>query len=476
MARYQNPMAQSRYPTDPSFAAIGSNLATALFGDPEMQAQAQLRRSQMEREQAAALYDQARTTGQGHINNGLKYASDRLTNPASLYGAPNPDLQPSSLATPSSVSVGGINLTPSAVPISAAPNSLVSAMMPQPVAQPGGNIVPSAAPPAIAAGPSMAPAVMSRTVRLPGGGSSLVEAVSGPGLVAEPQGHVVNREALARLGLAMGLGGREGAITPLMMAMLAMGGGDENMRQALVAGGHSPGKDFAANRQAQSNIAATDQYGDLAKAAGGDTMTQAGGTQREILSQGGQNFRNAADNTQSGVNNTADNVQSDTNNQRDNTSRETIAKDKSNGKPSGAPAKPRFVGAKDTAAIRSQISKKYPGISDNLLDDVTDRAISLYQQSGNQPGSVTQAGNEIVDYTPGKEGGFLGLGGKDPVVKRKAAWAQTPAAAPVAPAASAPVVDSNKPPVGYPNARKASDGFWYVPDPKRGPHKYLKVG
>lgn len=61
MNRVPSPFA-SPYPTDPSWGMIGSSLATALFGDPEMAAKAKLQRAQTEQAAASAGYDRARTT------------------------------------------------------------------------------------------------------------------------------------------------------------------------------------------------------------------------------------------------------------------------------------------------------------------------------------------------------------------------------------------------------------------------------
>lgn len=68
MPRAPNIYNTSPYPVDPAFSIIGQNLATALFGDPEMAAQAQARRAQVERERAAAGYDIERTRGERDIN------------------------------------------------------------------------------------------------------------------------------------------------------------------------------------------------------------------------------------------------------------------------------------------------------------------------------------------------------------------------------------------------------------------------
>lgn len=68
MARAPNIYNTNPYPVDPAFALIGQNLGTALFGDPEMAAQAKLRRAQAEAQAAAAGYDTERTRGERNIN------------------------------------------------------------------------------------------------------------------------------------------------------------------------------------------------------------------------------------------------------------------------------------------------------------------------------------------------------------------------------------------------------------------------
>lgn len=52
--RVDNPFAYSPYPTDPAWGAVASNLATALFGDPEAAAQARVQRAQVEAMNAEA--------------------------------------------------------------------------------------------------------------------------------------------------------------------------------------------------------------------------------------------------------------------------------------------------------------------------------------------------------------------------------------------------------------------------------------
>jgi hypothetical protein len=68
MARAPNIYNTNPYPVDPAFAMIGQNLGTALFGNPEMAAQAKLRRAQAEAQAAAAGYDTERTRGERDIN------------------------------------------------------------------------------------------------------------------------------------------------------------------------------------------------------------------------------------------------------------------------------------------------------------------------------------------------------------------------------------------------------------------------
>ena len=388
MARTYNPFAANPYPTDPAWGQIGSSLATALFGDPELQAQAQLRRAQMEQLAASAAYDRSRTTGQDLTNSGLTSLQEAMLHPE-RFATPNaaPAAVPTAPAMPS-VSYSGVS-APAAAPASPV-SSLIESMipitikaesggnpnavspkgatglmqtMPMTTRDPGFGVRPSNGTPednvrlgrdylsamlgrykndpakawaAYNAGPGRldraiamggdawinhVPAetrayVRGNTARLganvappsAGGGSAAPAAtVSAPTLAPEEQGNIVDRNALTGLAIAAALGNRESAITPLVQAILAMGGGDQNMRQALVAGGQQPGKDFAADRTGQFNNMALDQYGDLSKAIAGENLQQAGQTQREVMSQAGQDRRNAADNVQSNTNNIRDN-------------------------------------------------------------------------------------------------------------------------------------------------------------------------
>jgi len=368
MPRTYNPFAASPYPTDPAWGQIGSSLATALFGDPELQAQAQLRRAQMEQLAASAAYDRSRTTGQDLTNSGLTSLQEAMMHPE-RFATPNtaPAAVPVAPAMPS-VSYSGVS-APSA-PDAAAPaarpmtSDTVSALVRSMI--PGAVITSGARDPSSALGRAnpksyhnIGQAIDMRAVpgmtfdqmrqRLAGAGVPIAEAideyknpsphatgghwhfgfrgggtaaapqaappsmgapsaaVSAPTLAPEEQGNIVDRNALTGLAIAAALGNRESAITPLVQAILAMGGGDQNMRQALVAGGQQPGKDFAADRTGQFNNMALDQYGDLSKAIAGENLQQAGQTQREGMSQAGQDRRNAADNAQSNTNNIRDN-------------------------------------------------------------------------------------------------------------------------------------------------------------------------
>lgn len=93
MARANNPYYSGPYPTDPAWGMIGSNLATALFGDPEAQAAAQLNRARIRQANASAGYDEARTTGENlTIENRRRLTPDTFINimrpPENAYEAP----------------------------------------------------------------------------------------------------------------------------------------------------------------------------------------------------------------------------------------------------------------------------------------------------------------------------------------------------------------------------------------------------
>lgn len=93
MARANNPYYSGPYPTDPAWGMIGSNLATALFGDPEAQAAAQLNRARVRQANASAGYDEARTTGENlTIENRQRLTPDTFINimrpPQNAYEAP----------------------------------------------------------------------------------------------------------------------------------------------------------------------------------------------------------------------------------------------------------------------------------------------------------------------------------------------------------------------------------------------------
>jgi len=109
MARYQNPFAGG-YPTDPAWAAIGSNLATALFGDPEARAVAEQRRAEIERNRAAAGYDMERTRGQTIQNNARASITGGLANFFKPQSTPEP-MVPEMPGLPEA-SVSGATLAP----------------------------------------------------------------------------------------------------------------------------------------------------------------------------------------------------------------------------------------------------------------------------------------------------------------------------------------------------------------------------
>ena len=381
MPRAYNPFANSPYPTDPGFAEIGSSLASALFGDPELAQQLQLRKAQMAQLQSEADYNRARTEGQGYTNQGLSSLAEAMANPQRFVRqSAQPTAVPNAPTFPSA-SISGAPVMPSAAP-AAAPSNLVAVMlpitvrsesagnpnavspkgarglmqvMPATARDPGFGIQPSNGTPqddvrvgqqylaklteryggdpakawaAYHSGPgfvdravaqfgpnwqsalgpqgkayvSKNTAALGGTVPVTGGGvttQSPSATVTPPTLAPEPGGDVVDRDAVTQLAIAAALGNREAAITPLTRAILALAGGDQNARAALIAGGNEPGKDFAASREAQLNNMALDQYGNLGKTLAQESLQQAGSTQRENISQAGETARNNADNATS---------------------------------------------------------------------------------------------------------------------------------------------------------------------------------
>jgi hypothetical protein len=97
MARAPNIYNTNPYPVDPAFALIGQNLGTALFGDPEMAAQAKLRRAQAEAQAATAGYDIERTRGERNINDARERWSMFGPSGAIFQGNPG-DATPEALA------------------------------------------------------------------------------------------------------------------------------------------------------------------------------------------------------------------------------------------------------------------------------------------------------------------------------------------------------------------------------------------
>ena len=357
MPRTFNPFANDAYPTDPAWGQIGNNLATALFGDPEMAAQMQLRKAQMDQLQSEAEYNRARAEGQGYSNTAQQQRLTLANDPSALYAShggsavpTTPNFPSASIANVPVTAVAPSGATPGPM-TSDAVSSLVRSLLPNAVITSGardpnsalgradphsyhniGQAIDMRAVPGMtmaqvrdqlaAHGVPIAEAIdeyknpsphatgghwhfafgpnPSRgTIPVTGGGvttNSPAAMINQPVLAPEPEGDTVDRNALTRLAILSSVAGDSGAITPLVQAVLAQAGGDQNARAALIAGGHSPSADFAASREAQLNNAAIDQYGGLAKTLAQESLQQAGSTQRTNLEQAGQTARNNADN------------------------------------------------------------------------------------------------------------------------------------------------------------------------------------
>ncbi|API60528.1 hypothetical protein BSL82_15595 [Tardibacter chloracetimidivorans] len=93
MPRYQNPYYAGPYPTDPTWGMVGSSLSTALFGNPEMAAQAKLNRARVDQAQASAGYDRARTTQTEDVTNARRNwgVNDGLPGTVASIFRGNPD-------------------------------------------------------------------------------------------------------------------------------------------------------------------------------------------------------------------------------------------------------------------------------------------------------------------------------------------------------------------------------------------------
>lgn len=80
MSRIPNPYyGGSPYPTDPTGAIVGQALGQALFGDPEMAAQAKLRRAQMEQASANAAESQAHAGLYGAQTTGVDIGNNAIS-------------------------------------------------------------------------------------------------------------------------------------------------------------------------------------------------------------------------------------------------------------------------------------------------------------------------------------------------------------------------------------------------------------
>lgn len=351
MARYQNPFAGSmeRYPTDPSWGAVGSNLATALFGNPEMAAQAALRKAQMEQAQAEAAYNNARAEGQGYTNNGLAALMDPnstvITHPSQApaaapvaptlpsvnYGAATPATPAAPSVAPRAFNSAALSslvkaVAPNAVITSGArsPNSALGRANPKSLHNlPEGGAIDMAAVPGMtfeqmrdtlvrnglpanqleaideyknpsphATGPHWHFGVRPTAVAAPQrAGVPAPATVTAPQLAPEMAGAEVDPAAVSNLVRILALSGNAGHTSDVVATLLGAAGGDQAARRALIVRGNSPSKDFAADRQAQLNNEAIDQYGGLAKAVATGNISQAGDVYKADQSLAGDKYR-----------------------------------------------------------------------------------------------------------------------------------------------------------------------------------------
>ena len=346
MARYQNPFAVGeRYPTDPAWAQLGGNLATALFGDPEMRAQAALRKAQTDEALATAAYNTSRTAGQDIQNRGALRIEG---NPLSTAITRPPVATPAAPVMPTLPSVNyGAAAAPSAAPAtaarpynSAALSSLVRTIAPNAVITSGardpnsalgranpksfhnvGRAIDMAAVPGMtfdqmrerlvsqgvplaeaideykhpsphatgghwhfATGQGNAPAAVAPR------GAPAPASVSAPVLAPEDAGATVDTPAVQELVRNMILSGRGNEVQGVIGALLGAAGGDQVMRRALVVQGKQPTDDLAADRSAALNNMAINQYGDLAKAVATGNISQGGENYREGVQSGDRRY------------------------------------------------------------------------------------------------------------------------------------------------------------------------------------------
>jgi hypothetical protein len=459
MPRTYNPFATSLYPVDPTWGMIGSNLVTALFGDPDARMQQEVQQAELARARAAVGYDEARTRGQNLTNFGGASMAGMIANPGMFYRPREQTTAPPVMPGLPGVTVSGVPVAPaggadggytgpltsegvSGLVRTMFPNARITSGARDPNSALGrknprsyhnsGRAIDMAPVPGMtfeqmrdrlaaegvpiveaidevknpskhATGPHWhfafgdKPAAAARSTPIPGGGSAPAATVSAPVMAPEDLGMEVDRGAMASLLLSAALGDREAAITPLAQALLAMGGGDENMRQALVAGGKEPGANFAASRGAQLNNMALDQYGDLAQTIGEQNLIEAGSTQRENIQQAGETARNNADNA---VSIRGQDIQAAT------TRRGQDMQDRRSG------AGGKSLSAADTNSIYAEIGAQLPFTQKNpnasALNTALARRASDLLAAG-QVRSVTEAVQRAtqelgVSYDPGSEG------------------------------------------------------------------------
>lgn len=365
MPRTFNPFANDAYPTDPAWGQIGNNLATALFGNPELAAQMQLRKAQMEemaaqaeRARAGAALDTEKTRGERGQNdtvfgNGPSSLSSVISDPALVAVA---RANPSGFnATQFNVGTAGslvrsllANRMPAAAPVTAVP-------------QVGGLSG------AVIGGPQIANP--NQPVRVDDEGGIVVETrKTPPPVVRQPP---LDEQTLRLISMLQGdMPTETTALTPEY--------GD--LRQT---------RELGSQEKRTRMTADASMYGDRVRAGAtvrsaqiGAGATMAGQRLTDSRERGLGTFGPGAGDT------------------------------------GGKPA-PRFQPSQ-LGNMDAEIKAQMPRLPDDLQTKVRVRAVELAQRSGNPAAAVQQALSEIVEKDPGDSGAWWNpFDGRAPGFKEK---------------------------------------------------------
>ena len=388
MALAPNPLSGERYPTDPSWGNVGSNLITALFGNPAAAAKQQYTRAEIDKAQAEADLARENTRGARGKNDALDQETPGLFN---IFTHPDSSIptavDPQSMTPQAYISgrpVVSPGLPSQATP---APHPLLSAMGigQAPQADDGFRASDGSAPISVAA------------PRPHGATNGTNATVEGAPMQAVPVGQQLDLAKALALMSVLHRAGQGGEAPKSLGMLLALSGNQDLARAAMIGNGQNPAKDFAATQAQADNLRGEEATSELAKAV---TTT--------ILGQQGDNARNAATNATSRADNAASNSTSASNNAatirgenwRHTTPGAGVAK------APGEKPLPRFAPAQ-LANMDGEISAQMPNLSPDLKTAVRVRAIELTQQSGNPAEGVQQALKELVQ-TNEEKGRFWG--------------------------------------------------------------------